>query len=150
MLNAAIRYLTIGKTGVVFHAPGMDRAIRCEIDGEGMPAGDMPSDPSQKYYYYDLNERPTFRFCPEDLQDVEISGLTVGMEEWYLNDLHCYVLNLRLKTWVEVKPNTPLQRPDQFLDENGNLWCQFRPVTAESYTSIPAPTLTVEGMLKAE
>ena len=148
MLNAEIRYLTVGRTGVVFHAPGMDSAVRCEIDGAGMPAGDLPSEPSQKYAWYDLSERPTFRFQPSDLENVEISRLVVGMEEWYVKEVRCYVLNIRLKTWVEVTPNTPLQRPDQFLDENGNLWCQFRPVAGDTYTSIPAPTLTVEGTLK--
>ena len=72
------------------------------------------------------------------------------MEEWYAKDLRCYVLNPRLKTWVEVTVNAPLQRPDQFLDGNGDLFCQFRPAAADSYTSIPAPTLTVEGRLKTK
>ncbi len=149
MLNAAIRYLAVGKTGVVFHAPGMDPAVRCKINGEGMPAGDMEKESSRNYYnYYDVNERPTFRFSPENISDVEISRLTIGIEEWYVNDLHCYALNTRLKTWVEITPNQPLQRPEQFLDENGNLWCQFRPASGENYTSIPEPTLTVEGKLK--
>ena len=151
MLNVEMRYLTVGKTGVVFLAPGMVRAVRCEIDGEGMPAGDMPEDPSQKYYsYFSLDEHPTFRFSPEGISDVDISRLVVGIEEWYVNEVHCYVLNTRLKTWVEITPNTPLQRPEQFLDENGNLWCQFRSATGDSYASIPEPTLTVEGTLKKD
>lgn len=153
LLSAEIRYLTVGKTGVVFHAPGMDRAIRCDIDGEGMPAGDMQEDPSSRHYsdnYYELDETPTFRFHPEDLADVKLSRLTIGMEEWYLNDLHCFALNARLKKWVEVTPNTSLQQPEQFLDAEGNLYCQFRPKTPGDYISIPAPTLTVEGTLKTK
>ena len=76
MLNAAIRYLAVGRTGVVFRAPGMDPAIRCETDGAGMPAGDLPAEPSRKYDWYDLSERPTFRFHPADLENAEITGLT--------------------------------------------------------------------------
>ena len=72
------------------------------------------------------------------------------MEEWYLSDLHCYALNARLNKWVEVTPNTSLQQPEQFLDAEGNLYCQFRPKTPGDYISIPAPTLTVEGTLKTK
>ena len=152
VLNAEITYLTVGKTGVVFHAPGTDKAVRSEVNGDGTPAGDMQEDTSSpKYYtYYDLNERPTFRFCPEGISDVEISKLIIGMEDWYTKETRCYVFNIRLKTWMETELNTPLKHPEQFLDENGNLWCQFRPVVAENYTSIPVPTITVEGILKTK
>ena len=150
VLSVEITYLTVGKTGVVFHVPGTDRAVRCEIDGSGMPAGDMQEDVSSRnpYVYYDINERPTFRFSPEGISDTDISKLTIGMEDWYVKETHCYALNIRLKTWVEIEPNVPLQHPEQFLDENGNLWCQFRSSAAESYVSIPAPTLMLEGTLK--
>ena len=152
LVSAEIRYLTIGKTGVVFHAPGMDRAIRCEIDGAGMPAGDMAEDPgiARNYDYYLLDETPTFRFHPEGIEDVKIDQLVVGVEEWYVNDMHSYVLNTHLNKWVEITPNTALQQPEQFLDADGNLYCQFRPKTPGDYVSIPAPTLTVEGTLKTK
>ena len=152
MISTEIRYLTIGKTGVVFHAPGMDRAIRCEIDGQGMPAGDMQVDMnSTRYYdYYLVDETPTFRFHPEGIEDVKIDQLVIGVEEWYVNDLHSYVLNTRLNKWVEITPNTALQQPEQFLDADGNLYCQFRPKTPGDYMSIPAPTLTVSGKLKTK
>ena len=148
-MNAEIRYETIGKTGVVFHAPGMDAAVRCVTDEQGLPAGDAAEDAGRKYYqYYDLNDHPTFRFTPEDLENVAVERLVIGMEEWYLNELKCYILDPKQKTWTEIKPNTDLENPQQYLDETGSLYCQFRPNTAESYASIPAPTLTLEGMLK--
>ena len=152
VLNAEITYLTVGKTGVVFHAPGMDKAVRSEVNGDGTPAGDIQEDPSAKNYYsyYDLSERPTFRFCPEGILDVEISKLIIGLDNWYANEVRCYVFNVRLKTWVETELNAPLQHPEQFLDGNGNLWCQFRPAVADSYISIPVPALTVEGTLKTK
>ena len=152
ILNAEITYLTVGKTGVVFHAPGMDKAVRSELNSDGTPGGDMPEDTSSpKYYnYYDLNELPTFRFCPDGISDVEVSKLIIGMDDWYTKEARCYVFNIRLKTWVEAELNTPLQHPEQYLDGNGNLWCQFRPAVADSYTSIPVPTITVEGTLKTK
>ena len=150
VLNAEITYRTVGKTGVVFHAPGMDKAVRCEVNGDGTPANDMQEDPSSRNYYsyYELSERPTFRFCPEGISDAEISKLIIGLDDWYTKEVRCYVFNIRMKTWVETELNTPLQHPEQFLDANGNLWCQFRPAVADSYISIPVPTLTVEGTLK--
>ena len=151
MYTAKIEYLKIGKTGVVFHAPGMDPAIRCEINSAGMPVGDMVEDPNSGkgyYSYYPLSEHPTFRFSPENLDRIDIEKLSVGIEEWYTNDVACFVLNAKLKTWVEVKMNTPLKQPEQYLDEAGNLYCQFRPKVSDSYLDIPEPSLILEGKLK--
>ena len=151
LLTAEISYLTVGRTGVVFHAAGTDPAVRCVLNEKGLPEADMPeTDNGGKYYYnfYPLNELPTFRFAPEDIGNVEITRLVIGMEEWYLNELKCYVLNAKQRIWVEVRPNTALQRPEQYLDRDGNLYCQFRPASGESYTDIPAPTLILEGRVK--
>jgi len=150
MLTAKIRYAKIGRTGVVFHAPGMDKPVRCELDANGMPDGDMKEDGNTgKYYkYYELSELPTFRFSPEDVGDTEIDRLEIGVEQWYVNDLRCYVLNAKLQVWVEVQPNTALNQPEQYLDREGNLYCQFRPKSGDMYSSMPAPTLTLEGRVK--
>ncbi len=151
MYTAKIEYLKIGKTGVVFHAPGMDHAVRCEIDSSGMPAGDMAEDPNggKLYYnYFPLSEHPTFRFTLENLDRIEIEKLSVGVEDWYANDVACFVLNVELKTWVEVQMNTPLKQPGKYLDEQGNLYCQFRPKVSDSYMDIPEPSLTLEGKIK--
>ena len=151
MFSAKIHYNKIGRTGVVYHAPGMDPAIRCMIDTAGMPIGDLTADPNSGkgyYNYYPLSENPTFRFAPEDLDSIVVEKLSIGMEDWYINDLTCFVLDSKLKTWVEIKLNTPLQHPEKYLDEQGNLYCQFRPKMAESYMDIPEPTLTIEGRTK--
>ena len=151
MYPAKIEYLKIGKTGVVFHAPGMDHAVRCEIDSSGMPAGDMAEDPNggKLYYsYFPLSEHPTFRFTLENLDRIEIEKLSVGVEDWYANDVACFVLNVELKTWVEVQMNTPLKQPGKYLDKQGNLYCQFRPKVSDSYMDIPEPSLTLEGKIK--
>jgi hypothetical protein len=148
-INAEVTYRTVGKTGVVFYAPGMVPAAPCVLDAEGLPAGDAELDPSRRYYqYYDLNDLPTFRFTPEDLENVSVERLVISMEEWYLNELKAYVLDPKQKTWTEFKPNTALENPEKYLDETGSLYCQFRPTAADDYVSIPVPTLTLEGMLK--
>ena len=152
LLTVEAEYLTIGKTGVVFHAPGMDPAVRCALDENGMPNGDMEDSGSGRNsyysYYFPLSEKPTFRFTPQDLDRTEISSITIGMEQWYLNDLRCYVLNPITRKWEEFSINKPLHRPETYLDRDGNLYCQFRSISGETYMDIPAPTLTLEGRVK--
>ena len=149
LFSAEVRYMTIGKTGVVFHAPGMDRAVRCEIDAEGLPGADLPEDSSRKYYiYYELSELPTFRFHPEGMEQVDIQEMTIGMDEWYVKEVKSYVLDPETREWTEFRMNQPLENAARYLDADGNLYCQFRPVAAETYTSIPLPTVMIEGVLK--
>ena len=152
MLNVEMKYLPVGRTGVVFRAPGMDRAIRCKLTENGLPSGDMYSDGGSggksNYDYYPLSEKPTFRFAPDGLQDMEITRMTLGVEEWCVSDTKCYLLNVKQQIWVEVAPNTPVQRPEQYVDRSGYVYCQFRPAAGESYLEIPEPTLTLEGRVK--
>ena len=150
MLTVEAAYREVGKTGIVFRAPGMDEAVRCVLDGNGMPAGDMDQSASGPYYssYFPLTEKPTFRFTPSGLENTEITSLIIGMEQWYINETKLYVLNAKERKWVEVGMNEPLKDPGQYLDRNGNLYCQFRSASGESYTEIPAPTLTLEGRVK--
>ena len=149
MLTAEAAYLSVGRTGVVFHTPGMDKAVRCMLNSEGLPMGDMEEAGGKPgYSYYTLSERPTFRFSPEGLEDMEITSLMIGVERWYVSDVKCYVLNVKQKKWVEFTPNTPLQLPQQYIDAGGNLYCQFRPAAGEAYAEMSAPTLTLEGRVK--
>jgi len=149
MLTAELKYLTVGRTGVVFRAPGMDRAVRCELDEAGIPAGDADAAVGKYgYYYFPLSELPTFRFSPEGLGRMEISSLVIGIGEWYANEARCYLLNAVSGEWEETAVNRPVENPENYADANGNLYCQFRPMAGETYTDIPAPTLTLEGRVK--
>ena len=151
LITAAVRYRTVGRTGVLYRVPGMDAAVRCKLDGEGMPDGDMPESAgaANGYSYHELSELPTFRFTPEEIQDAVIERMSIGVEQWYLSYMKCYVLNAKLRTWVEITPNTDIKRPEMYLDRDGNLYCQFRPTSSENqYMNVPAPTLTLEGRVK--
>ncbi len=152
MLNVEMKYLPVGRTGVVFRAPGMDKAVRCSITENGLPSGDMYKDGGvagkYNYNYYSLSEKPTFRFSPEGLQDMEITRMAVGIDMWSVSETKCYLLNVKQQKWVEIAPNTPVQRPEQYVDKSGNVYCQFRPAAGETYMEIPAPTLTLEGRVK--
>ena len=143
----------VGKTGVVYHAPGMDTAVRCEVDEDWLPAGDMQENRygqgSYNSYYTPLNEWPTFRFSPEDLNRTQVTSLVIGLEQWYVNEAKAYALNVKKQEWEEIKLNSPLSNPEKYIDGDGNLYVQFRPASGDdTYTDIPAPTLTLEGRVK--
>ena len=152
LLNAELNYLSIGKTGVVFRAPGMDKPVRCELDSQGLPAGDVKEEDNlyskYGYNYFPLREKPTFRFSPEGMKDMDISSMMISVADWYMTETKCYVLNIKQKVWVEVKMNEEITRPQQYVDKDGNMFCQFRAVDADSYMEIPAPSLSLEGRVK--
>ena len=153
LLTVAVEYRMVGKTGVVYHAPGMDTAVRCEVDEDWLPAGDMQENRygqgSYNSYYTPLNEWPTFRFSPEDLNRTQVTSLVIGLEQWYVNEAKAYALNVKKQEWEEIKLNSPLSNPEKYIDGDGNLYVQFRPASGDdTYTDIPAPTLTLEGRVK--
>ena len=146
LYTAQVRYLSLGPAGYVFRPAGLDKAVRCETDTAGMPSGEMKEDTNSKgYNYYPLREMPTFRFTPDLPEGTQVQKMTILLEDWYLTDLECYVLNPKLRVWVGVKPNTPLVRPEAYLDRDGALYCQLRPAVADSWVDVPAPQLETEG-----
>jgi hypothetical protein len=146
-LTAEIRYLTVGRTGVVFHTPGTDIPVRCELDETDMPAGEMDRN-EYNVYSNPLSETPTFRFSLGDTSNVNISKLMIGMDSWYASQARCFLLNAYLHTWEEIDMNKAVKNPALYLDRSGNLYCQFRPSGNESYAEVPVPSLTLEGRLK--
>ena len=141
-----MKYLKTGRTGIVFHTPGMDKAVRLELDN-GMPAGEMAADPNGGYrlYYHSLSETPTFRFDLDRPSEVEITALSVILESWYVNDAKCFCLNAGTGEWEEVPINKNIDHPERYLDAEGRLYCQFRPNTHESYAEINTPGIQLEG-----
>ena len=146
LVCAEMKYMPIGRTGVVFHAPGTDAAVRCELDAQRMPAGDMVGAASR--YYHTLSEYPTFRFTLEDTGDLEISRLMISLESWYVGQTNCFLLNAYLKTWDPVSLNEAVKNPALYLDRGGNLYVQLRPAVNDAYADVPTPTLTLEGRVK--
>ena len=56
---------------------------------------------------------------------------------------------MKKQEWEEIKLNSPLSNPEKYIDGDGNLYVQFRPASGDdTYTDIPAPTLTLEGRVK--
>ena len=146
LLTTEMKYLAIGKTGMVFHAPGMTPAVPVEIDLSGMPTTREVNTAGR--YYYTLNETPTFRFTITDVEKIDVTRLSIGMDKWYADQAHFYLLNALTKTWVRITPNQAVKNPEQYLDKDGSLYCQLRNAGYDTYMDVPAPTLSLEGGLK--
>ena len=146
MLSAAAEWLQVGPTGVVFHPAGQDQPVRCEVDENLMPDGEM--DTSQVYGYATLSENPTFRFSPAGVKNMEITALTVNVESYYENLAKAYVLDPQTRTWEEIKINSPVETPERWLDDEGNLYVQFRSLTGDDYNDISMPMITLEGRVR--
>ena len=147
LYTAEAEYLPVGATGILFHPAGTDEAVRCTVDASGAPAEDM--DNVSGVYYHTLNEKPTFRVHPEGIAQAEITGLTVTMEEYYAEIAACFAWDPEAKAWKEIRLNEPVEDPARWLDEEGNLYLQFRNKTAgESYNDIATPMITLEGRVR--
>jgi len=146
-LTAEMRYLDIGRTGIVFRAAGMDVPVRVETNEAGMPVKDMKQ-AARATYYHTLSETPTFRYDLSRLKDVKIEKLQLTMENYYNSQMKPYALNALTGKWDEIRLNEDIATPGNYLDKEGNLYLQFRPTTQELYAEIPTPTITVEGRVE--
>ncbi len=144
VFSAEMNYLSVGKTGVVFHAQGMDTAVRVETDERGMPGAEMQLSQYARYYH-NLNETPTFRFTLEKPSEVQVDRICLNMETWYTSQMTAYVLNAATREWEEIVLNKDIPDPVRYLDAEGNLYCRFRPLSYDNYTDIPLPTIQMEG-----
>ena len=143
-LTAGMNYLDIGRTGIVFRAAGMDVPVRVETDETGMPVKDMKQN-ARGGYYHTLSETPTFRYDLSGLKGVRIDKLRLTMEQYYNSQMKAYALNTVTGGWDEIRVNEDITNPENYLDQEGNLYLQFRPTTQEMYADIPTPMITIEG-----
>ena len=144
LLSVEMDYRAVGNTGTVFHAPGMDEAVRVDLDENGLPGAEMQLSQYSKYYH-SLNETPTFRFTLESPQEVKTERLRINMETWYTNQAAVYALNPATREWEEISLNSDIPDPQRYLGADGTFCVQFRPLTLDSYADIPTPTILLEG-----
>ena len=146
LLTAQVKYLEVGRSGLVFRPAGTDIPVRVETDGNNRPAGEYRN-PGAGTSYHSLVEQPTFRFDLESLRSVRLDKLQITMEEYYTRQSWAYALNARTGEWDEVRINEPIANPEDYLDAEGKLYLQFRSETQDQYVDIPTPGLLIEGKL---
>ena len=146
LLTAQVKYLEVGRSGLVFRPAGTDVPVRVETDGNNRPAGEYRN-PGAGTSYHSLVEQPTFRFDLESLRSVRLDKLQITMEEYYTRQSWAYALNARTGEWNEVPINEPIANPEDYLDAEGKLYLQFRSDTQDQYVDIPTPGLLIEGKL---
>ena len=147
LLTAELEYLPVGRTGVVYRSPGMDIPVRVETDENGLPT-DTPLDSGKDIYYHTLNETPTFLFDLKEMGGVKVDSLLISMNVWYLNECRVYAYSHVKNDWVEIEANKDIEGPGDYLDAKGRLFVQFRSVSQDMYSEVPAPMISLQGRVE--
>ena len=142
-LSARIDYQPVGRTGMVFYPAGLLSPERCAVDGDGKP-GEVIRDGGNRGFY-PLGDLPTFRFQIPDRDRIGIESLTVSFDSYLVSYMKGYALNARTGEWEEFRINAEMNNPEAYLDDEGWMYLQFRPASADRSNEIPAPSLTMEG-----
>lgn len=144
LLTAELSFVAVGRTGIVFRSAGMDMPERVETDENLLPT-DRIAQSGKQVYYHSLTENPTFRFMLKDMEGIRIESLQILEDSYYANQARVYALNAQTREWEQVGLNQDVKDPNRYLDENGNLYLQFRGDTQDMYADIPTPMINLEG-----
>ena len=144
LLSAELSFVAVGRTGVVFRSAGMDMPERMETDENLLPMN-KPLQSAKQSYYHTLIDNPTFLFALKEMAGVKIESLQVLMDSYYAGQSRVYALNAQTRQWEEISINQDVQNPNRYLDEEGNLYLQFRGDTQDMYADIPTPMINLEG-----
>lgn len=148
LLTASIPFSAVGRTGMVFRSPGMDRPVCVDTDDNLMPIPGSGYDDPRTDSYHVLSGNPTFLYRPEGLEGAKVSALRVVLDAWYSEQAKVYVLDAEKQVWKEIRLNEDIQNPERYLDEQGRLYVQFRSDSMDMYSDIPTPMISLEGRLE--
>lgn len=148
LLTASIPFSAVGRTGMVFRSPGMDRPVPVSTDENLMPIEGAFEDDSKQDSYYILSNNPTFLYTLEGMEGAKLSSLRVVLDAWYSEQARVFVLNVEKHAWEEIRLNEDVRNPERYLDEKGRLYVQFRTDSMDMYSDIPTPMISLEGRLE--
>lgn len=143
--STELKYSGVGSTGIIYHVPGMDEAVRCLIDNDGKPYMDHAISVTGRDYHR-LNENPAFVFDLSELGSMDVSRLIL-YSDVYLRYVHMYLYDG--ENWIEQKLSEEIEDPGRFISADGKVYVQFRPdVSADDYSEVCTPTMLLEGRVK--
>ena len=144
-VQADMQLLSVGNTGIVYHTPGIDPAVRCQVGDDYKPYLNEAR-VSAANEYHRLSESPAFMF---DLSDAKAATLTRLI---IYNEIQNRYVNLFLydgESWVQQPLGEEIQNPEDYIDENGRLYVQLCPASgSDEYIEINTPTLLLEGRVQ--
>ncbi|MBP3645579.1 MAG: hypothetical protein J6K55_04055 [Clostridia bacterium] len=145
VFSTVLEYSGVGSTGIIYHVPGMDEAVRCLIDNDGNPYMDHAISVTGRDYHR-LNENPAFVFDLSELGSMDVSRLIL-YSDVYLRYVHMYLYDG--ENWIEQKLSEEIEDPGRFISADGKVYVQFRPdVSADDYSEVCTPTMLLEGRVK--
>ena len=140
-----LEWLEIGRTGVFYHMPGQDPAVRWEIGTDLMPADQAMNLSGYSRYYHSLSENPTFCYDLSGIQGIHLTSLSVHTA-LYGSTVQSWILNPETETWERIELDEKISSPETYVSPAGQLFVQFRIDGSNGqYMEIPTPTITLEG-----
>ena len=147
-LTASVPFSAVGRTGMVFRSPGMDRPVLVTTGETLMPIEGAYEEDSKQDSYYILSNNPTFLYTLEGMEGAKLNSLRVVLDAWYSEQARVFVLNVEKHIWEEIRLNEDVRNPERYLDEKGRLYVQFRTDSMDMYSDIPTPMISLEGRLE--
>lgn len=141
VVSALLPFTGVSPDGLVYHLPGQDAAVRCQLQADGTPSAE-PLEGSGQRSFHELSERPVFCFSL-DVENVQISRLSIQAETWS-SSVSLHLFNGR--EWVEQPLNEEIPDPRRYINAQGQLFVQLRGTGSEYY--VQTPTLMLEGRVK--
>ena len=141
VVSALLPFTGVSPDGLVYHLPGQDAAVRCQLQADGTPSAE-PLEGSGQRSFHELSERPVFCFSL-DVENVQISRLSIQAETWS-SSVSLHLFNGR--EWVEQPLNEEIPDPRRYINAQGKLFVQLRGTGSEYY--VQTPTLMLEGRVK--
>lgn len=143
VVSALLPFAAVSPEGLVYHMPGQDKAVRCEVGPEGEPSA-APMAGMEQSSYHELSQRPTFCFTL-DVENVQISRLSIQADAWS-GGVGMYLFNGR--DWEKAAVDTEIADPGRYINAQGQLFVQLRSTGSEYY--VQTPTLMLEGRTKQD
>lgn len=146
MVSTALRYDPKGENGTIYYAPGTLKASSALVDESGTPSSSEGGLISGSEYR--LTDKPAFCFEIPEGQSVAVSAVKISLPDYYYGTAPLpYAYDFTARSWAEFMLDTPWdQTMLKSCVQDGKLYVRFLPPPgAESYYTVLAPTLELEG-----
>lgn len=145
VVSVEVPFKDVSESGRVYRVPGMDRAVRCQLDSDGEPYYN-PNATTSTGDYHRLSECPIFMFEVGDLSRTVIERLAFYVE--YMPN-QASALLYDGSEWITYTMGEDVNDPQRFVQEDGRIYIQFRPLSgANDYYEVYTPSMLLEGRME--
>lgn len=147
IVSAQLEYLPVGKTGMVYYAPGVLNALNVETGEDGKPR--IVEETTEKLYSDTSTKLLAFRI--PDVSQIRLESLTYSANYYSEGNVNVYLYNAKTGEWDEQKSlyvNVTENAMD-YVNANGEVFVRLQSRDARGgYLYLEQPYLEVKGRAK--